>query len=291
MTKTPIRLSLLRGVCQLPAYAAHACGMFADEGLESSVSVTATAWLIPEQLLSGACEFAVLPWTRVAAAETGEAPLKVLCGSGHEEAAIVVRKGMDISDVRTVAVPREGGIKDLTAMGLIESLGWGDCKQLRFPSGDGAIISFFGEGADAASMVEPYASMLEELGTGTVVRRTGDIWPGAPGCSLSAAASYIDVNPDVVQRVVNAYVRAVDFVLQNMDEAAKVAEPFIGIHAKMIRAALANNQPRADAIRNTGSMNKILSLMQRLGYVERIPTGFADLSFLDRAQGPGADSA
>lgn len=285
MSMTPIRLSLLRGVCQLPAYIAHAKGLFAEEGLESSVSVTATAWLIPEQLLTGAADFAVLPWTRVAAADKGEAPMKILCGSGHEEAAIVVRKGKTIEEVKKVAVPREGGIKDLTAQGLIESMGWDHCEQLRFPSGDGAIISFVGLGADAASMVEPYATMLEELGDGVVVKRTGDIWPGAPGCSLSASAAFIDENPDIAQRVVNAYVKAVDYVQQNMDEAAEVAEPFIGVHAKMIRAALNNNMPKADAIRNTESMNKILTLMQKLGYVEEIPTNYADLSFLDRAQG------
>ena len=95
-----IRFSLLRGVCQLPAYVAHARGFFHDEGIESTVSISPTAWMIPEQLAGGAADFAVIPWTRVAASEKGEAPLKVLCGSGHEEAAIVVRTGIAVEDVR-----------------------------------------------------------------------------------------------------------------------------------------------------------------------------------------------
>lgn len=278
------RFALLRGVCQTPAYVAHACGFFSDEGVESSIHVAPTAWLIPEQLLQGQAEFAVIPWTRVAAAEKGEAPLKLLCGSGHEEAALVVRNGLSPEQVKSVAIPREGGMKDLTALGLLDSMGWSEARQLRFPSGDGAIISFFGQGADAASMVEPYAAMMEHLGVGRVVRRTGDIWPGAPGCSLSASAALIERNPDLVQRVVNAYVRAVNYVNTNPDAAADAAAPIIGIHADIIRRSLRANQPNANAIRNAASMEQVLQLMKRLGYVQSMPSNFADFRFLDRAQ-------
>src|ERR1041385_6671099 len=162
---TEIRLAVLRGICQLPAYLAHSCGFFSEQGLVSKISISPSAWLIPDQLCSGAADFAVIPWTRVAAAGKNEAPLKVVSGSGFEEAAIVVRAGLALEKVSSIAVPREGGIKDLTAMGLLESLGWNTdtVEHRRFPSGDGAIICFFGNGADAASMAEPYASMMDEL--------------------------------------------------------------------------------------------------------------------------------
>lgn len=281
-----IHLSLLRGVCQLPAYVAHARGYFRAHGVDSSVSVSPTAWMIPDQLATGEADFAVIPWTRVAAAEKGEAPLKVICGSGFEEAAIVVRTDIATEAVRSVAIPREGGMKDLTAMGLLDSLGWSRERvtHCRFPSGDGAIICFFGVGADAASMVEPYAAMMEELGVGRVVRRTGDIWPGAPGCSLSASAALIEKSPDLVQHVVDAYVEAATFVNQHPDEAAEIGAPFIGVHPRMVRRALRANRPNVDALRNTEIMETILRLMQKLGYVDAIPRNFADLSFLDRAQ-------
>lgn len=278
-----IRFSLLRGVCQIPAYIAHEKGFLADEGVEAQLAITPTAWLVPEQLLNGTSQFAVLPWTRVAAAEKGEAPLKVLAGSGCEEAVIVVRNGLEPEDVRVVAVPREGGMKDLTAMGLIDSLGWSGCEQRRFPSGDGAIIAFVGEGADAASMVEPYAAMVERLGIGRAIRRTGDLWPGAPGCSLAASAQLIDADPDLVQRVVNAHVRAVAFVREHQAESAAIAAPYIGVHAGTIERALAVNAPNVDAVCSAKAIGDILRLMQKLGYVDSIPSGFMDLRFLGRA--------
>lgn len=279
-----IRFALLRGVCQTPAYVAHEKGFLADVGVEASLYVTPTAWLIPEQLASGATDFAVLPWTRVAAAEAGEAPLKVLCGSGCEEAVVVVRKGLTIADVKVVAVPREGGMKDLTAMGLIESLGWDKCDLRRFPSGDGAVIAFTGEGCDAASMIEPYGAMMERLGIGVPVRRTGDIWPGAPGCSLSSSAKLIERDPELIQKVVTAYVRAAAWVDSHLDEAAAIAAPYIGVHAQTVRKALGANKPNVNAVRNTESMGMVLGLMKKLGYVQTLPQDYANLSFLDIAQ-------
>lgn len=281
-----IRLALLRGVCQLPAYVGHARGFFSEEGLNSRVAISPSAWLIPEQLCSGTADFAVIPWTRVAAAEKNEASLKVICGSGIEEAAIVVRAGLKPEQVSSVAVPREGGMKDLTAMGLLDSLGWTRerVEHRRFPSGDGAIICLFGNGADASAMVEPYAAMMEQLGIGYVVRRTKDIWPGAPGCSLTTTAALINQDPDLVQRVVDAYVRACAFVTENPDEAAEIGARFIGVHADIVRRALKSNRPDVDAIRNVEAMIEVLKLMQKLGYVQDLPRDYVELRFLNRAQ-------
>ena len=139
-----IQMSLLRGVCQTPAYVAHEKGFFRDEGIDVSISIAPTAWQVPEKLERNECQFAVIPWTRVAASTQSESPLVLLAGSGCEEAAIVVRDGISLDDVKKVSIPRRGGMKDLTAMGFLEHLGWTDVEELRQPAGDGAIISLFG---------------------------------------------------------------------------------------------------------------------------------------------------
>jgi hypothetical protein len=61
-----IHLSLLRGICQLPAYVARTKEFFLEQGLITHVTISPSAWLIPEQLCSGTANFAVIPWTRVA---------------------------------------------------------------------------------------------------------------------------------------------------------------------------------------------------------------------------------
>jgi ABC-type nitrate/sulfonate/bicarbonate transport system substrate-binding protein len=168
-------------------------------------------------------------------------------------------------------------------MALLEDLGWTDVDILRQPSGDGAIIAFFGQGVDAASMVEPYATMLETMGVGYIARRTGDIWPGAPGCSLTTTAPFAAANHDLVVRVVRAFTRAATFVQHDPKATARIAHQYIGISPDFIERALLANRPNIDAIRNVNAMLNILELMKKLGYLTAIPTDFYDLKFLDEA--------
>lgn len=282
-----IIFSLLRGICQIPAYVAYEKRFFSDEGIDVEIHIEPTAWMIPNKLTNGESHFAVIPWTRVATGEERDLQLVLLAGSGYEEAAIVIRRGIRCSEVKKVVIPQRGGIKDLTAIAMIAHLGWKDAEIIRQPSGDGAIISFFGLGADAASMVEPYATMMELMGVGSVIKRTGDIWQGAPGCSLTTTVMLKEAEPDLVQRVVNAFVRGTFFARKNKSEAASIASQYIGINESFIRKALDVNLPDINAIRNKKAMEDILHLMVKLGYIKRFPANYIDLTFLDRASNWG----
>jgi ABC-type nitrate/sulfonate/bicarbonate transport system substrate-binding protein len=276
-----IHLSLLRGVCQMPAYVAEAKQFFRQQGLDVRITVEPTAWVVPQRLLRGEVQFAVIPWTRVAASSARGEPLVLVCGSGCEEAAIVVRRGLRPDQVRKVAIPLRGGIKDLTARGLVGSLGWQDVEWVRQPSGDGAILAFVGQGADAASMVEPYAAMLDGLGLGTVVRRTGDLWPGAPGCSLTTTRDLLGRRRDLVESVVRAFVAGAQFVAAHPDESAAIAARYIGIADRFIRAALDHCRPNVHALHNRRAMDAVLGLMRQVGYLEEAPVHYLDTSVLD----------
>jgi NitT/TauT family transport system substrate-binding protein len=284
-----VNLSLLRGVCQMPGYIAQARHFFREQGLDVRISIDPTAWVTPQRLLRGEIQFAVMPWTRVAAASARGEPLVLVCGSGCEEAAIVVRQGISLRQVRKVAVPQEGGIKDLTARGLVESLGWGRIEWVRQPSGDGAILALVGQGADAAAMVEPYAAMLEGLEVGVTVRRTGDLWPGAPGCSLTTTRDVLERRPDLVERMIRAYVAGAQYVENHPDEAAAVAAPYIGIAPRFIRAALDCCRPNVHALANTQAMDAVIALMRQVGYLDRSPTRFLDTTLLNRISPPAPD--
>jgi len=275
-----ILMSLLRGICQMPAYVAKEKGFFFDEGLDVESEIQPTAWMVPERLRSGAVQFAVIPWTRVAAASARGDELMLICGSGYEEAAVVVRSGLALDQVRTVAVPQPGGIKDLTANGLMRSLGWDDqVKKIRQPSGDGAILTLVGQGADAAAMVEPYATMLQELGIGYVARRTGDLWPGAPGCALATSRRFLRERPDLVKRAVAAFVRGSQAIDQAPDEAATIGGAYIGVSPEFVRAALKHNRPNVEALDNQEAMNRLLDFMKELGYIAGRPTDYAELKY------------
>jgi ABC-type nitrate/sulfonate/bicarbonate transport system substrate-binding protein len=267
----------------MPGYVAKAKGFFRRHDLAVEVTIEPTGFAVAERLLAGEIDFAVMPWTRVVAAAAKGEPLVLVCGSGCEEAAVVVRKGLRAEQVKKVAVPQRGGIKDLTALGLVQSLGWQDVQWIRQPSGDGAILALVGQGADAAAMVEPYATMCSELQIGNAVKRTGDLWPGAPGCSLTTTARLTADKPDLVQRMVNAYVEAARFVEQNREESATIAAGPIGISARFIRAALKHCRPNVRALAREKAMTDIIALMIRSGYLEKAPRPcYYDGRFLER---------
>lgn len=276
-----VTFSLLRGVCQTPAYVAKDRGFFAKAGIDAKIEIAPTAWVVPKRLAIGEIDFAVLPWTRIATAKSQDEDLVLLCGSGYEEAALVLRPELELDDVKVVAVPQEGGMKDLTAAALMRSMGLGPEDTIRLPSGDGAIIAFIGQAADAACMVEPYASMLEFLGLGRVVRRTGDVWPGAPGCSLATSRRMLDEHPELARSVVNAFVQGAVYSCDHTADAASVASKYIGVSPEIITRAFAANRPNVRALYNLEAMDQVLDLMLDLGYVKQKPTGFADLRFLD----------
>jgi len=278
-----VTLSLLRGICQLPAYVAKAKGFFADEGLDVAIEMQPTAWMVPERLRDGRVQFAVIPWTRVAAASTRGEELTLICGSGCDEAAVVIRRDLALDGVRTVAVPEAGGIKDLTAAGLMRSLGWTDRERIRFPSGDAAILALVGRGTDAAAMVEPYATMLEQLEIGRVVRRTGDLWAGAPGCSLATSRRLLRTRPDLAQRVVTAFVRGSRWVDEAPDDAAAIGGAHIGVDPSFVGAALAHSRPNVAALANHDAIGHVLDFMLELGYLTHRPAGYTELGFLEEA--------
>ena len=83
-----INVSLLRGICQLPAYIAYEYNFLRDVDIDATLSIAPTAWMVPERLLSGDVQFAVIPWTRVAADPSTGNRLTLVAGSGIEEAAL-----------------------------------------------------------------------------------------------------------------------------------------------------------------------------------------------------------
>ena len=279
-------MNLLRGVCQMPAYVARDEGFFRDLGLEVEIDIVPTAWQIPGMLARRDCDFSILPWTRSALDALAGGDLVVVCGSGEEEAAIVVRTGCDISDVRSVALPKRGGLKDLTAQALLDSLGWTGIEEVRQPLGDGAILALVGGGADAASMIEPYATVMEERGIGRIVRRTGDVWPGAPGCSLTTTRLAIEQEPEMVSKVVEGFVRGAGFIESDTGRAAEIGARYVGVSAENMVKALAHNRPNVHAIANHEAIEGMLSVMLELGYIDRLPEDYIDLGFLEKVGTP-----
>ena len=73
---------------------------------------------------------------------------------------------------------------------------------------------------------EPHATALEQKGDGYVVASLGEESGYVPYTAFSARKSYMEENPDVIQRFTNALQKGMDYVLSHTpEEIAKVIAP------------------------------------------------------------------
>ena len=93
----------------------------------------------------------------------------------------------------------------------------------------------------------------------------------------------IEKNPDLVRRMVEAYVRAAAFVKEHPNESATIAARYIGVNERFIAKALQANRPNVRAVQNRSAMDQVLSLMLEMRYLEQRPTDFSSLGFLEQA--------
>jgi len=54
------------------------------------------------------------------------------------------------------------------------------------------------------------------------------------------------------------------------------------LSAEIVRKALKVNRPNPNAIRNQAAMDQVIALMIKRGYIDRPPTRYKNLSFLDK---------
>jgi hypothetical protein len=81
--------------------------------------------------------------------------------------------------------------------------------------------------------------------------------------------------------VVEGFVRGLELVEREPDEAARIGSRYIGVEARLVRKALDRNAPDPDTLRNREAIGALLSQMIEAGYLDRVPSGGTDLSFLD----------
>ncbi|MBL9115871.1 MAG: ABC transporter substrate-binding protein [Verrucomicrobiaceae bacterium] len=273
--------ALIRGICQLPVYVAHETGEFQKNNVESSIRIVPAAWMVPSMLQKGEVEFGVIPWTRVAiAAEKGE-NLIVIAGGGVEEGMILARPDMERSDISTIAVPQPGGVKDFFANELISRASLSKARLVSNPSGDASLVSYIGGGADAISTIEPFGSMLEFLGLGTVIAKIGDIFPRMPGCCLSTTKQMVATNRDLCIHVIAAMRKSEELIRNNPSLAAAIGQKYIGISAEIIQKALTTNLPSIDVIQETDVIRAVVMRMLEMGRLHSEPERIFDRSFLE----------
>lgn len=113
-------------------------------------------------------------------------------------------------------VLKKHGIDPHNDLEMIQNIDYANIPNA-FASGTGQFVQLF----------EPQATLFEREGIGYVVASFGEESGQVPYTSYMAKASYIQANPEVIQRFTNALYKAQQWVYdQPSEEVAKAIAPF-----------------------------------------------------------------
>jgi NitT/TauT family transport system substrate-binding protein len=247
--KRPVRLAYLQSdIHHLPCWVALEKGFYAREGLEVQVAGIFKAG--PELMsafAAGALDAGYVgeaPATTAVANKT--AKVVVLAQVNVEGSALVVKKDSAFQKVtdlagKSVAIPGHATVQDfLFKKALLNNKI--EQKQVKTlvikpPEMIGALRT---DQVEAFIAWEPFPAKAQTMEVGRVLAYSRDIWKDHPCCVLAVEARFLETQPDSAKKLVQAHVKATDFIHQHPEEAVKIGVKYTGLDEKTIALALKN---------------------------------------------------
>ena len=208
-----------------PQYVAHGLGYFEEEGLDVEIILTSGADNVMAAVLSGDAQigFSGTEATIYVYNQGEDDYVMTFAGLTQKDGSFLVSRekydNFTLDDLKgkTVIGGRTGGMPEMTFEWALRQNGIDPKKDLlidtsvAFPAMEGA---FIGGNGDFVTLFEPNATSVEKNGYGFVVAYIGDLGGLVPYTAYNARRSYIEENPDVIEK----FTRAIDRGLKYVDE-------------------------------------------------------------------------
>lgn len=268
-----------------PQYAALANGYFEDEGLDIELILTPGADKVTSAVLSGDVNIGFCG---------SEASIYVY-NSGSEDyivnfaaltkrdgAFLVSREKIDnftLEDLKGKYVigGRKGGMPEMTFEYTLKENGISLDDLTIDTSVDFAAMggTFIGGLGDFVTLFEPSATQVENQGLGYVVAYIGEYGGSVPYTAYNAKKSYIEKNPEIIEKFNNAINKGLDYVWKNDEEtiAKKIVEYFpdmtINELATMIKRYKDNDAWMKDTYFTEESFDHLQDIMIEAGELDK----------------------
>lgn len=291
-----IRLNeVVRSVFYAPMYVAINEGFFEEEGLSIDLSTGQGADKTMQQLLSGNVDIGFSgPEQVVYIYNQGREDYPVVFGQltqrdgsflvGREE-----EENFDWSSLKGKEIigGRPGGIPEMALEYVLKQNGLNpenDVKMVTnvdFTATVGAFKSGIG---DYVALFEPTATMLEKDGAGNIVSSIGNEAGNISYTCFYTTKSYMDENPEIIQKFTNAIYKGQQWVQQHTSE--EVADSIISFFPgtdKEVIVKVIDNYKNIEAYSETpevseDGLNKLMDIIQ--GYDESLITERPDFNII-----------
>ncbi len=219
-----------------PQYAAINLGYFKEEGLDIELSLTSGADNVMAAVLSGDVDIGFSGTEATIYVYNGGEKDYVMTFAGltqKDGSFLVSRKKIDnftLDDLKgkTVIGGRIGGMPEMTFEWALKSNNIDPKKDLyidtsiAFPAMEGAFIGGVG---DFVTLFEPNATSVEKNGLGYVVAYIGELGGNVPYTAYNARKSYIEKNPDIIEKFTRAINKGLEYVKKH--DAKEIAKEVI----------------------------------------------------------------
>ena len=212
-----------------PQYAAINKGFFEQEGLDIELILTPGADKVTAAVLSGDVEIGFSGSEAcIYVYNAGEKDyLKTFAQLTQKDGTFLVSRekieNFTLDDLKGKSIigGRKGGMPEMTFEWALRQNGIDPVNDLdidtsvAFAAMSGAFIG--GQG-DFVTLFEPNALQIEKQGLGYVVASIGELGGVVPYTSYSARISYIEKNPEIIEKFTRAIQKGLDYVHNSSDE-------------------------------------------------------------------------
>jgi len=222
----PVKLNVAGAglVGEAGIYAAADKGYFKDEGLDVELLIMQQAADIIPQLIGSQLQFgAVAADAALFNAASRDIPVRIvgytaIIAPYGTSAGFVVRQDLldsgrwkepkDFKGMTFASNNARGGQGDVYIEKLGALGGWGldDINQTVVPFGQ-MPIAFANKAVDAAYVVEPFVSVMENQHTAKNVVPVGKVYPGLPAQTMTVSPGFAQSQPEAAKRFVVAWLR------------------------------------------------------------------------------------
>ena len=235
----PVTLSeVAHSIFYAPQYVAYEQGYFIDEGLDVTITTAFGADKVMAALLSDSAEIGFMGCeSTIYAYNEGTADTVLNFAQLTQRAGnfLIAREPMpdfQWSDLKghTILGGRKGGMPEMVFEYILRKNGLDPQKDLTIDQSidfGSTAAAFTGDtSADFTVEFEPSATALEKEGAGYVVASLGVDSGYVPYTSYSAKTSYMEKNPEIIQKFTNALQKGMEYVQSHTpEEIAEVIAP------------------------------------------------------------------
>ena len=253
-------------------------GYFEDEGLQIQLREFANGNLEMQGFVSGSIDIGYLGAAPALLLHINQdIQIRILAGVNKEGSAIVVAPGVtSISDLvsQRVATPAAGNVQDMLFYLAANESGYDFNDFARVHMSPTIMIEQLelggSEGIHAFVAWEPYISLSQEQGVGTILNTSHDFWPNHPCCVIASRLDYLHARPDVLEKIIRIHIRATDFILNNHSQAVAIGQQWTGFSQTVIENAMSH------IVYSTSlELNGFRRYLQALDQTDLLPSGFS----------------